>query len=83
MDKSAREMSGAPKLESITATVEQFCIISGLSRDSVYKLIRGGEIRAPVICGRRLIDLDSYRALVRNTDPHTSAKRGGLGGGKR
>ncbi len=66
----------------ITATVAQFCVISGLSRDSVYKLINSGEVRSVIICGRRLIDLDSYRALIARSRQHTSAKRGGMGGGK-
>jgi excisionase family DNA binding protein len=69
-------------MEPITATVAQFCTISGLSRDSVYRLIRDGEIRSVVICGRRLIELASYRDLLVRTSPHTSARRGGIGGGK-
>jgi hypothetical protein len=53
---------GAPHPSLITANVKQFITISGLSKDSVYKLIREGEIRSVVICGRRLVDLDSYRS---------------------
>jgi len=71
-----------PAIEPITATVEQFRVISGLSKDSIYKLINSGEIRSVVICGRRLIELDSYRALLVRVSPHTHARRGGLNGGK-
>lgn len=71
-----------PEVTPITATVEQFRSISGLSKDSIYKLIGAGDIRSVVICGRRLIDLRSYRELIDRTSQHTSAKRGGLGGGK-
>lgn len=70
------------RLEPITATVEQFRVLSGLSKDSIYKLIRAGDIRSVVICGRRLIDLDSFRQLIARTSPHTSPTRGGLRGGK-
>jgi hypothetical protein len=69
-------------IEPITVTVKQFGDISNLSKDSIYKLIRAGDIRSVVICGRRLIDLASYRSLLARTNPHTSPTRGGLGGGK-
>jgi hypothetical protein len=69
-------------VEAITANVARFQAISGLSKDSIYKLINSGEIRSVVICGRRLIDLDSFRQLIARTSPHTSPTRGGLRGGK-
>jgi cellulose synthase/poly-beta-1,6-N-acetylglucosamine synthase-like glycosyltransferase len=75
-------MTERPAIEPITVTVEQFRGIANLSKDSIYKLIRAGEIRSVVICGRRLIDLASYRALVARTSPYTSPTRGGLSGGK-
>jgi hypothetical protein len=70
------------RIEPITVTVKQFGEISNLSKDSIYKLIRAGDIRSVVICGRRLIDMDSYRALIARTSLHTSARRGGMSGGK-
>lgn len=72
----------AEHLEPITATVAQFITISGLSKDSVYKLIRDGEIRSVVICGRRLIDIASYRTLIARTSQHMSPTRGGFSGVK-
>ena len=72
-----------PAIEPITVTVEQFRSIANLSKDSIYKLINSGDIRSVVICGRRLIDLASYRALVARTSPHTFPMRGGTGGGKK
>lgn len=69
-------------VEPITVTIRQFGEISNLSKDSIYKLINSGEIRSVVICGRRLIDLASYRSLVARTSPRKSPTRGGLGGGK-
>jgi len=69
-------------IEPITATVEQFRVISGLSKDSIYKLIRAGDIKSVVICGRRLIDLDSFRSLIDRTSPYTLPKRGGWNGGR-
>jgi len=72
-----------PAIEPITATVEQFRVISGLSKDSIYKLIRAGDIRSVVICGRRLIDLASYRSLIVRASLHVvTPTRGGMSGGK-
>ena len=71
-----------PAIEPITVTVKQFGEISNLSKDSIYKLINSGEIRSVVICGRRLIDVASYRALLVRPHLHTSPKRGeGWGNG--
>lgn len=67
-----------PVIEPITVTVKQFGEISNLSKDSIYKLINSGEIRSVVICGRRLIDVASYRALLVRPHLHEPPKRGGL-----
>ncbi len=48
----------------LTATVEQFKRLSGLGRMSIYKLIKTGDLRSVLICGRRLIVMESYRDLI-------------------
>jgi excisionase family DNA binding protein len=52
--------------DPITATVNQFATLSGLGRTSIYELIKSGDIQSVTIGRRRLIVLDSYRALLRS-----------------
>jgi excisionase family DNA binding protein len=48
----------------ITATIPEFCRISGIGRSKAYELISSGEIES-IRCGnRRLIVIDSWRRLV-------------------
>jgi len=50
--------------EPITASVKEFCRLSGLCRDKVYWMIKDGTLDS-FLCGRlRLISLDSYRRWV-------------------
>lgn len=49
----------------MTATIAQFSKISGLGKTSIYELINSGELGTVVICGRRLILVESYRNLLR------------------
>jgi excisionase family DNA binding protein len=48
----------------ITAPVAEFRVLSGLSRDTIYKLIKSGELRSIKIGRRRLIVIESYHALI-------------------
>jgi excisionase family DNA binding protein len=38
--------------------------VSGLSRNSIYKLIAKGELRSVLVAGRRLIPADALRELL-------------------
>jgi hypothetical protein len=58
---SAFEMSPAIP---ITASVKDFCDLSGLPRRSVYTLLKLGALRSIKIGKRRLIVLESYRELI-------------------
>ena len=50
--------------EPITASVKEFCRLSGLCRDKVYELIKDGTLDS-FMCGKlRLISVDSYRRWV-------------------
>jgi excisionase family DNA binding protein len=55
--------------DPITATVNQFAALSGLGRTSIYELIKSGDIQSVTIGRRRLIVLESYRALLRSRLP--------------
>lgn len=48
----------------ITATVEQFGVLSGLGKTTIYELIKAGSIRSVRLHNRRLILVESYRELL-------------------
>jgi excisionase family DNA binding protein len=48
----------------ITATIPEFCRMTGIGRSSVYELISEGAIHSITMGRRRLIVIESYRALV-------------------
>lgn len=54
----------AGRVAPITATIKDFCVLSGLCRTQVYNMLRDGKIRGVKIGIRRLIVLDSYRDLL-------------------
>jgi excisionase family DNA binding protein len=48
----------------ITATIPEFCRVSGNGRTKTYELIAEGKLKSIKIGKRRLIVVDSYRRLV-------------------
>jgi hypothetical protein len=48
----------------ITASVAEFCRLSGIGRSSAYQMIANGSIDSVTIGRRRLVILDSYRHLI-------------------
>lgn len=52
------------ELQPITATVEQFCKLSGLGKTSVFALVKSGQLRSVLVLNRRLIILESYREML-------------------
>jgi hypothetical protein len=50
--------------ERITATVGQFCEMSGMGKTKVFGLIKNGTLASIKIGQTRLIVLDSYRRLI-------------------
>ena len=47
--------------DPITASVKDFCGLSGLCRDKVYEMIEAGTLES-FMCGKlRLVSIDSYR----------------------
>ena len=50
--------------ERIALRIRDASIISGLSRSTLYELLKAGKLRAVKIGGRRLILRDSLAALL-------------------
>jgi excisionase family DNA binding protein len=48
----------------ITATIPEFCRVSGNGRSKTYELLAEGRLKSIKIGKRRLIVIDSYRQLV-------------------
>jgi hypothetical protein len=50
--------------DKITATITEFCAMSGIGRSRVYELINAGVLESALIGERRFIIVDSYRRYV-------------------
>jgi excisionase family DNA binding protein len=48
----------------ITASVAEFCRLSGIGRSFTYQMIANGSLESVTIGRRRLIIVDSYRRLI-------------------
>jgi hypothetical protein len=51
-------------VEPITVTVDNACRMSGLGRTLIFDLMRKKQLKSLKIRGRRLILVDSLRALI-------------------
>jgi excisionase family DNA binding protein len=56
-------MNNIPQ-DIITATIPEFCRVSGLGRSTTYELIDEGQLKSIKVGKRRLIVLASYRQMV-------------------
>jgi excisionase family DNA binding protein len=59
----------------ITATVSDFCHLTGIGRSLVYEMIGDGRLDSILIGKRRLIVLDSYRRLIERQRASAPAPR--------
>ena len=64
-----RQASTAPDAreviaDSVTVTIAQAQVITGLSRTTLYEAVRRGQLRKLKACGRTLIPLSDLRELV-------------------
>jgi hypothetical protein len=50
--------------DRITASIGEFCILSGLGRTKIYELLGAGELDSILIGKRRLVIVESYRRLI-------------------
>ena len=60
----------------ITATIVEFCRISGIGRTRVYEMLASGDLQSVKIDKKRLIVVDSYRRMIEESlVPHLSRGR--------
>jgi predicted DNA-binding transcriptional regulator AlpA len=53
--------------------VPDFCATYGISRSTLYMLIKRGDVRMVKIAGRTVIPTEEGDALIRKPDPSASA----------
>jgi hypothetical protein len=55
-------------------TISETSVVLGPGRNSIYALLETGELQSVVIAGRRLITIESIKALVakRAAEPYSS-----------
>jgi excisionase family DNA binding protein len=58
------QTSNIPTPERIALRIRDASAVSGLSRSTLYELLKGGKLRAVKIGGRRLILRESLEALL-------------------
>ena len=67
-----------PSTDKISASISEFCALSGLGRTKVYELLGNGSIDS-FYCGkRRLIILDSYHRFVERQRAAAPAHRAAI-----
>ena len=59
-----RQIPNIPTQEKIALRVNETVAVSGLSRSTIYELLKAGKLRAVKIGGRRLILRESLQALL-------------------
>ncbi len=59
-----RQIPTIPTQEKITLRINETVAVSGLSRSTIYELLKAGKLRAVKIGGRRLILRESLQALL-------------------
>ena len=59
-----RQIPNVSTDEKITLRVNETTAVSGLSRSTIYTLLKAGKLRAVKVGGRRLILRESLQALL-------------------
>ena len=54
--------------DPITASVKDFCGISGLCRDKVFEMIRDGTLESVRVGKLRLVVIESYRRFLADSN---------------
>jgi excisionase family DNA binding protein len=57
--------TGRSQLPKRGYRVNEFCQAVGISRASVYELIKHGRLKSVRICGRRIIPVDEAERVLR------------------
>ena len=60
----ARQSLNISTENKITLRLDEAQAVSGLSRSTLYELIKNGRLRAVKVAGRRLIPRDALEALL-------------------
>jgi excisionase family DNA binding protein len=60
----AKQSLNIPTEKKITLRLDEAQAVSGLSRSTLYELIKSGRLRAVKVAGRRLIPRDALEALL-------------------
>jgi len=60
----AKQSLNIPTENKITLRLDEAQAVSGLSRSTLYELIKSGRLRAVKVAGRRLIPRDALEALL-------------------
>jgi excisionase family DNA binding protein len=60
----AKQSLNIPTENKITLRLNEAQAVSGLSRSTLYELIKSGRLRAVKVAGRRLIPRDALEALL-------------------
>ena len=59
-----RQIPNIPTQEKIALRINETVAVSGLSRSTIYELLKAGKLRAVKIGGRRLILRQDLQALL-------------------
>ena len=73
-DESLKRQKEPPKVNGGARTIKEFMQMSDLSRTMVYRLLAKGDLESSKIGGIRLIDNDSWLALLERTRVPPKAK---------
>ena len=65
----AKQPLNIPTENKITLRLDEAQAVSGLSRSTLYELIKSGRLRAVKVAGRRLIPRDALEALLLGDRP--------------
>ncbi len=70
MFRAKAERPSIPMLMTVSEVMEA----SRLGETTVYKLLKAGDLRSVLLCGRRMIFADSYAELLRRLETEERGK---------
>ena len=62
--KVAHEDNPASKLEKLAYEINEAARVSGLSRTTLYELMKAGRLKTVLVAGRRLVPAENLKALL-------------------
>jgi hypothetical protein len=67
--KKAMKGAGSPGPEPAFASIEDWCVISGMSRRTTYERLGSGELRAVKLGSKTLVDVPHGLSWLRSRPP--------------